>query len=425
MHVFSYRSSSSAFSTRAKAILDLVAAENNCTTSIPTTSKEKTKIEINPIVKESIDKLYARPYSMISQVFDKFCDTQTTFGSHHLQGLEICVIKLKATLCLPNTACESLPSQSMITTTLEHNKDLTCYEKMPSISGEQKLGEFNTLNSPSANNNNEYIIDNFMPQAPFSDTQSAPDFDSDDSVRDKDYIPSNSSDDSDCDLSTASFSQKTVTKSNLQASTSTIHTPLQDAAMQPIYSSRPSEKTVTKKRRNTIDLCKVKCIGLENVSGRRRNTIDAIQQSGNTNFTSGTSRKRKLYTTSLAIRMNKKKQSKMMEYIVKSGCNEKCSKKCTTYITEEQRKSINKEYWSLTWEQRRLYIRQRIATAVPKRKYTKEPIRNPRKSFTLKTGNGNVFEVCKVFFLTTLGFKKNNDKVLRLINDTDHRGKHV
>lgn len=123
-----------------------------------------------------------------------------------------------------------------------------------------------------------------------------------------------------------------------------------------------------------------------------------------------------------------------MEYTVKLGCNENCIKKCFTKFNEEDRENLNIEFWNLTWEQRKLYVTSRVATAVPKRKtITSEPKRKPKRSFWFHIRNGTAVVVCKIYFLTTLGYNQNNDKILRFDTNNDMpstglaqdmRGKH-
>lgn len=292
---------------------------------------------------------------------------------------------------------------------------------------------------------NDSQIGSMMPESPVLSPVSASfDFDSDDSVRDKDYLPSDSSEGSDEDEATTTSKEKRLKENNISATTSAIPSTS--------HSSQPplrivKKKVLTKKRRITTDFSEVSCISSEKHARKRRNTYDGGEEGRNHISNCATvieetahqetddvdnrnPPKRRRYDTSLAQRKKEKKGKKRKEYYaVKTGCNEKCLKKCSTHFNNEDRENLNEAYWKLTWEQRRLYVQSRIAVAVPKRKYTSEPKRKPRRSFRLTARDGGSVEVCKHFFLTTLGYNKNNDKVLRIDFQTtgeehDKRGKH-
>lgn len=139
---------------------------------------------------------------------------------------------------------------------------------------------------------------------------------------------------------------------------------------------------------------------------------------------------RKRRTPSNVIKQIKlqRKQKKMMSYCVKLGCDERCSKKCSRKFAEDERAEINKKYWKLSWLERREFIRSMTVVAVPKRQVTQRK-KAPRKAFNLRNSDGVIVEVCKIFFLTTLGFKKSNDRILynslKKSNDKDRRGLHI
>lgn len=121
------------------------------------------------------------------------------------------------------------------------------------------------------------------------------------------------------------------------------------------------------------------------------------------------------------------KIKKKSEHCVKPGCNEKCLKKCMTLLNQEDREAINKAYWDMSWQEQHAFVDAHTYVAVPKRKITSEPKRKPKRNFVLKKQDGTQKDVCKIFFLTTLGYLKNNDRILhKTFTDSsiDKRGKH-
>lgn len=145
---------------------------------------------------------------------------------------------------------------------------------------------------------------------------------------------------------------------------------------------------------------------------------------------SGKPRMRRKFEESLETRLEEKKRMKLEKMGVKPGCNDTCSKKCTSSFDESERKRINEIYQSLSHEAQGLYVKSLVAA--------KEVNRRIRESQQLRKHTYEYFldisdkkkEVCKTFFLTTLGYNKNNDKrVLNILSkppeaQKDQRGKH-
>lgn len=133
----------------------------------------------------------------------------------------------------------------------------------------------------------------------------------------------------------------------------------------------------------------------------------------------GSVRKRKHYDTSLRERTKAKKELKTnTKYCVKPGCGEECKKKCFSIISENQRDIINKQFRNFTWREQYIYIINNTSQSIPARRTKKNPnskVINRGKTITyfMPNENNEKVTVCKTFFLTTLGFEKKNDKVLR------------
>ncbi|GFR97837.1 CAI-1 autoinducer sensor kinase/phosphatase CqsS [Elysia marginata] len=123
---------------------------------------------------------------------------------------------------------------------------------------------------------------------------------------------------------------------------------------------------------------------------------------------------------------------------VKDGCTASCKLECNKTFGCEDGKRINKEFWSLSPEERRQWIWTIVLQESKKRTTTKAGSRRSvtnqyflRRSFE----SGGVLKcVCKVFFLTTLGYSKSSDAaVMRILKSTsientrpnpDQRGRH-
>ncbi|XP_033124419.1 uncharacterized protein LOC117122792 [Anneissia japonica] len=94
-------------------------------------------------------------------------------------------------------------------------------------------------------------------------------------------------------------------------------------------------------------------------------------------------------------------------------CPALCKKKCTEKIIKDQREGINQEYWMLSKEQQRVWLLSYAEATVPKR--TNPNATNPRKhtyTYSLMSEDYGNVQVCRSFFLTTLGFKSTSNCVI-------------
>lgn len=140
------------------------------------------------------------------------------------------------------------------------------------------------------------------------------------------------------------------------------------------------------------------------VSGRPTNTVV---------------RKRKRYGLSSSERKKNKIEELKFKHQIQPPSND-CKRKCTDKIDNHRREVINKMYWNLkTSEERRSFIFNTCERQDVKRRCTTE-LNQPRRrnktiKYFLKDVDDKKHEVCKIFFLTTLGFNKKNDKFLHTI----------
>ena len=96
---------------------------------------------------------------------------------------------------------------------------------------------------------------------------------------------------------------------------------------------------------------------------------------------------------------------------MKPGCTHKCrrNRKCIDNFPEPQRQEINEYFWSLNFTDRKSFILERVKRQdIKRRRRVTEAGDNIKKkfslSYTLMTINSQIIEVCKCFFLGTLGF---------------------
>ncbi|KAL5239059.1 hypothetical protein ACI65C_006469 [Semiaphis heraclei] len=132
---------------------------------------------------------------------------------------------------------------------------------------------------------------------------------------------------------------------------------------------------------------------------------------------SGELRKRKKYLTSVEMRKKIKLDLEKDRHGVLPGCDkENCQKQCYRKITEERRFDVNFQYWNMTWKERRVFILSTCQCVdVKTRKNTELTNRKNALKFYITDDQGIKIQVCKPFFLTTLGFKKTNDRVLDIL----------
>lgn len=118
------------------------------------------------------------------------------------------------------------------------------------------------------------------------------------------------------------------------------------------------------------------------------------------------------------------------------ACKDTCKRRCTQHISEDRRKSIYKEYWSLSWVDQRKFLLKMCTWKPVKRRRTLAEISRRKVTFYYKLTNdrGRRIDVCKVFFLATLGYSKNNDSIVFTLFHNlksgqttleDRRGKHT
>lgn len=135
----------------------------------------------------------------------------------------------------------------------------------------------------------------------------------------------------------------------------------------------------------------------------------------------GTIRKRRIFDTATAERKKQKRSSITSDHKIKEPCNKNvCILKCSEIIKETRQIDINKQYWDLDKQSQRLFVHSCVKK-LSKKKFTvgSESRRSNTFKYYLRDCNGLEVQVCKTFFLATLGYNKNNDRFLKNIRGTD------
>lgn len=167
------------------------------------------------------------------------------------------------------------------------------------------------------------------------------------------------------------------------------------------------------------------------------NSSNEIQNSISGN---GISRKRKRVVLTALEKVQKKEEKiekkrikRINEHPVLPSCKiENCTRQCWTKFSKHQRESINLEYWDMEPQGRDMFILCYCQSSA-KRQHTTQGLpsrRNYTTIFTMKTVEESVVQVCKTFFLRTLGFCEKNDSIIRRVltqgpkPSNSQRGKH-
>lgn len=180
------------------------------------------------------------------------------------------------------------------------------------------------------------------------------DYDSDDSVRDKDYNPHESDISSDSGMESKQSNNRKLqrNKKTYLAQKSYVphtHIPPTHAVFdiphdKVLHTSRRNsfnnihtlqpEQTIGRKRRNTIDVGMVQLLSTDN-----RITSHSVEQ-----VETSKHQNRKKHNSSIIQRKIDAQNKRILKHSIQPGCDEKCIKKCTTQVSEEDRKEINKNY---------------------------------------------------------------------------------
>lgn len=125
----------------------------------------------------------------------------------------------------------------------------------------------------------------------------------------------------------------------------------------------------------------------------------------------GDVRKRKLFSLSKNEREILKTTIKQTRRCVKKSC---LHKNCMSTISEKRRREINSQFWSLSYSSQCTFVHSTISRVkCEQRRPNSRGLRQNTFSYHLKNETGQLKSVCKIFYLTTLGYGKSNDSFVR------------
>lgn len=142
--------------------------------------------------------------------------------------------------------------------------------------------------------------------------------------------------------------------------------------------------------------------------------VNAVDKSEAKRFTKkGEIRKRKQHDLSQAERKRLKLNLKQEKHKVKEPCV--CKRTCKKIVNKMRQEEINTAFWKLNANEQKNFILNSTSQSSKKRKTTDQLIsrRSNTNFYFLKDSEGCKQNVCKVFFLGTLGYEAKNDRVLR------------
>jgi hypothetical protein len=99
-----------------------------------------------------------------------------------------------------------------------------------------------------------------------------------------------------------------------------------------------------------------------------------------------------------------------------------CRRNCLQVIDQQQRLQIHADFWSLSYTDRKRWISQRLERTTPNRRRPKhkEPRSWSERKYTFVNREGVTTQVCKQFFLSTVGLK--SDMFITTLCRTTPRG---
>lgn len=167
--------------------------------------------------------------------------------------------------------------------------------------------------------------------------------------------------------------------------------------------------------RAATDIISSEDIAREILNNIVNNAIEIGEKNKQKKYTKkGTIRKRIKFETTLKERKEKKNKDRIAKYVLRETCADGCVRKCLQVINKERQKTIHSQYWKLTQTQQHQFI----FSAAKKTTKTKNCVgensrRNKTIKYFLKDEKGIDFQVCKKFFLGTLGYQDKNDRMVR------------
>lgn len=121
-------------------------------------------------------------------------------------------------------------------------------------------------------------------------------------------------------------------------------------------------------------------------------------------------RRMKLTATRKELRKQETRRKYEQKYRVRGSCVDKCNRKCSRHFDKDQRQYLNSQYWNMDWKERQIFITTSISSSPTKRR--RGSGESQRRNSFLPNDTGSRIQVCKTFFLTTLGYNAKNDGII-------------
>lgn len=128
----------------------------------------------------------------------------------------------------------------------------------------------------------------------------------------------------------------------------------------------------------------------------------------------GELRKRRKFKLNPEQRKSKKREILKMNHKVLPGCGNDCNRKCSDSFTEMRRIMLNEDFNNMEETEKKSFILLSTRRTIKaKNTVCSESRRKNSVGYFFKTDDGDNKQVCKTFYLTTLGFNKTNDRMIQ------------
>lgn len=125
-------------------------------------------------------------------------------------------------------------------------------------------------------------------------------------------------------------------------------------------------------------------------------------------FYRGVKRKRKR-TKKEWQKMKVARSKRLSHNAILTSCG--CAKECNAVVSKDDRVLIHARFWNLGTDDQKSFIRENVTRTTVQRRRMNHAVDDPRKSYTYifhaRFESGEMRQVCKKFFLNTLGYNEN------------------
>lgn len=124
----------------------------------------------------------------------------------------------------------------------------------------------------------------------------------------------------------------------------------------------------------------------------------------------GIQSKRRVFKHTAPERAKKKLQIKQLLHRIRDPC----SHALCNIIKTDRRLEINKQFWDLNFSERNCFAYNTInRKEIKQRRKNAQSVKHNSFEYFLKNEKGEMIKVCKIFYLTTLGYSKSSDSFIK------------